>query len=269
MKILVTHINPHLDDIAAIWLFRKFVPEFKDAELEFVSSNKVETGVEDSEDKVYLGVGRGQFDEHKGDVNDCATSLVAKFLKEEGLYFKDPIESSALDELVEYVRLDDTGKLPVGEYAEFSVPAFIRPMDNSSGSSEKAVILGEQILERILKILIQKHKALKDWEKRVEVKTPLGKLIAIESENVSRAFCKKTGGADLFLMVDPVEKSVQYYSDELDLEPIYKKVKALDKEADWFLHQSHHMVICGGGAAPESKKTKLSFEELINVVKFT
>ena len=48
---------------------------------------------------------------------------------------------------------------------------------------------------------------------------------------------------------------------------IDEKLKKMDPEADWFLHQSHHMVLCGSSSAPDSKPTKLSFEQLIEAVK--
>ena len=53
MKTLVTHINPHLDDIAAIWLFKKFHPDFKDAKIEFISASR-DAAKEESEDKIFL-----------------------------------------------------------------------------------------------------------------------------------------------------------------------------------------------------------------------
>ena len=40
MKKLITHINPHLDDISAIWLFKRFYPEFLDAEIEFIGASR-------------------------------------------------------------------------------------------------------------------------------------------------------------------------------------------------------------------------------------
>ncbi len=268
MKTLITHINPHLDDIGAIWLFRKFLPDFKDATLEFISASKKETGVDKDPDRIYLGVGRGQFDEHKGDLEDSAASLVGKYLKQNGYYPQDETKRTALEELIDWIRLEDLGRMPYDQYGDFSVPAFIRPNDNLAESSKKATELGEEILDRILQVLTCKHQALKDWEKKAVIQTGLGRLIAITSKFVTRAFCKSYHGeADLFLMVDPKENSVQYYSDQFDLEPIYKKVKSLDPAADWFLHQSHHMVICGGGSAPDSKRTKLSFKQLIEAVK--
>ena len=85
---------------------------------------------------------------------------------------------------------------------------------------------------------------------------------------MDREFCRGQT-ADLFLMYNPKYKSVQFFtpSFEIDLKPIYDKVKLIDPEASWFLHQSHHMVICGSSSAPDSKPTKLTFEQLIELVK--
>lgn len=278
-KILVTHINPHLDDIAAIWLFKKFNPEFKDARLEFLKATSgtitfENKPVDENPDVVHFGIGKGKFDEHKGDIDECATSLVWKTLRPasqgeqaQGINI-DSIEKLALQRIVEWVTLEDTGRLSVGEYDEFSVPAFIRPDDSTQEGSKKSVELGSEILDRILKVVKNTEQAKVDWEKRVEFESKFGKSIAVNSTAIDRNFCKSKGG-DLFLMYDPRSGHVQYFtpSHEIDLEPIYTKVKELDLQADWFLHHSHHMVICGSGTAPDSKKTKLSFEQLMEAVK--
>ncbi len=266
-KTLVTHINPHLDDIAAIWQFRRFHPDFKDANVEFISASEGNRGAEESENKIYLGVGRGKFDEHKGDLEDAAVSLVWKYLRQKDFTPKEETEVNALEELVNWIRLDDLGK-PAREMDEFSLPSFIRPKNGSKEDSLKAVELGSEILDRILEVLVNKHRANKDWEKAIEFESKFGKAYGVESSFVDREFCKKIG-ADLFLMVDPKNSSIQYFTPrfDVDLEPIYRKVKELDPKADWFLHQSHHMVICGSGSAPDSKKTKLSFEKLIEAAK--
>ncbi len=270
MKTLVTHINPHLDDIAAIWLFKKFHTEFKDADLEFISAHEGNQGLVDSDDKIYFGVGRGKFDEHKGDLEDCATSLVWKYIKNHppagGL--KDEAKLKAYEELVEWSRLIDLGKMPLQQFDDFSVQAFIRSKESTQESSKEAVALGEKILDRILFVLIRKQQAILDWGKAKEFQTEFGKTIAIISETVDREFCRGQV-ADLFLMYNPKYKSVQFFtpSFEIDLKPIYDKVKSIDPEASWFLHQSHHMVICGSSSAPDSKPTKLTFEQLIELVK--
>lgn len=268
MKTLITHINPHLDDISAIWLFKKFFPEFRDAEVNFINASRDEAIKNESEDKVYFGTGGGKYDEHKGDLEDCAVSLVWKDIKAKGLAPKDEAWLNAYEELVEWSRLIDLGKAPNQEFSIYSIQSFIRSLDDSKESSLESQNLGEKILDRVLNNVKNKHKSLRDWEKRAEFETKFGKTIAVESETINRPFAKEMGG-DLFLMYDPKKTDVQFFTPrfDLDLEPIYKKVKELDLEADWFLHQSHHMVICGSGAAPDSKRTKLSFEQLVDVLK--
>lgn len=265
MKTLITHINPHLDDIAAIWLLKRFHPDFKDAEVVYISADNGNKVLEETEDRVYLGVGRGKFDEHKGDLEDCAASLVWKDIKTKVI--PDTLQKAALDELVDWVRLGDLGKLKDLPYPEFTVPGFLR-VGGGEKDSFQNMNLGFEILDRILKILTNKQKAKKEWVDAVSFQTKWGKSWAVKGSYVSRSFCDALDG-DLFLMVDPKYNSVQFYTPKnaIDLEPIYKKVKELDPQAGWFLHQSHHMVICGSGSAPDSTPTKLSFEELIEVAK--
>lgn len=267
MKTLITHINPHLDDIVGIWLFKKYNPDFKDTNLEFISAEKGNKGLDETQDKVYIGVGRGRFDEHKEGLETCAGSLVYEYLKEKGFILKD-LTQKALEKLVEWNKLVDTGKAPESEFNEFSVQSFIRVRDNSPKVSKRSVELGEEILDRILEVLKRKEQSLLDWEKRIEFESKFGKSYAVSSETINREFCKQMGG-DLFIMYDPKYKSVQFFtpSHDIDLKPIYDEVKRKDPNASWFLHQSHHMVICGSSSAPDSKPTKLSLDELIEVAK--
>jgi len=267
MKTLVTHINPHLDDILGIWLFRKFQPEFKNANLEFISASCEAAAKTQPADKIFIGTGGGQFDEHKEGLQTCAGTLVYEYLKEADLIPQDQLTKRALDKTVKWNELIDTGKAPDCQFDEFSIQSFIRVRDNLTDSSKKAVEMGEEILNRILEVLKKKEQSFLDWEKRQEFASKFGKGYAIFSETINREFCREQDG-DLFLMYDPKYKSVQFFTPkEIDLEPIYQKVKQEDPEASWFLHQSHHMVICGSSSAPDSKPSKLSFEELIAVAK--
>ena len=268
MKTLVTHINPHLDDITGIWLLKKFHPDFVDAKIEFISANHDAASTQESAEKIFVGTGGGKFDEHKEGLDTCAGSLVFDFLKQENVLPNDETTIKALEELVEWNKLIDTGKAPASEFSQFSIQSIIRPKTGTQESSQKAVELGKEILDRLLEVLKVKQQALKDWEERVEFETKFGKTVAIKSSSVDRAFCKQQGG-DLFLIYDPKYPSVQFFTPrfDLDLSEIYQKVKEKDPDAEWFLHQSHHMVICGSGSAPDSKPTKLSFEELIELIK--
>lgn len=267
MKTLVTHINPHLDDISAIWLFKKFHSEFADANIEFIpASRDAGTNNQDVE-KIYFGTGGGIYDEHKGDLEDCATSLVWKDIKSKDLAPEDEIELNALNELVEWNRQIDLGHGANNDFNAFGVQAFIRSKESTQESSLKSLHLGEEILDRILELLKNKHQSEIDWKKAVEFKSKFGKSYAVSSETIDRTFCREKGGK-LFLMYDPSHKSAQYFtpSFEIDLEPIYKKAIESEPNNGWFLHQSHHMVICGSSSAPDAH-TDLSFEKLIEIIK--
>lgn len=272
MKILVTHINPHLDDILAIWLFRKFHPDFRGAKVEFLSAAKEGITFEgkpvDSDPEViHFGIGRGKFDEHKGDIGQSAGSLVWQEIKSSGLAPKNRIALGAYEELVAWNNLIDTGQAPSYEFSEFSVQALIRPLDSKPETSQKAIELGREILDRIFHVLKRKQQSLLDWQKRQEFDSKFGKTVSVSSETVDRAFCKRQGG-DLFIIYNPKYKSVQFFTPkDLDLEPIYDKAKEVDPEATWYLHQSHHMILCGSHTAPGSQPTNLSFEQLIDLVK--
>lgn len=269
MKTLVTHINPHLDDICAIWLFKKYYPDFKDAELKFISPAKV--SIVDDENIVCFGVGKGSFDEHKGDIGDCATSLVWKQIQKENLVPKDEFEKQALDELVEWVRLIDTATFPNLPFGDFTVPAFLRPRTGKSKDSNEAVKLGEEILDRILKVLILKQETKRDFDKRIEFNSRWGRGAAILSKAASRAVVSDLGGDDYALYLIKSPRSTQFFTprEDLDLTPLYRQVSELEPKAGWFLHHAKRMILCGSDTTPEVKGSQLSVNQLIKVAKET
>lgn len=266
MKTLVTHINPHLDDISAIWVFKKFHPEFNDAEIEFINASRDEALSSETDEKIYFGTGGGKYDEHKGDLEDCAASLVWKDIKSKGLV-SDSLEEKALDDLIEWNRKIDLGKGADADFGPYGVQAFIRSKASTQEESLKSLKLGEEILDRILKLLKEVKQSETDWESRVEFESSFGKSVAVKSETIDRSFVRGRG-FDLVLMYDPSHSSAQFFtpSFEIDLEPIYKKLIEKEPDCGWFLHQSHHMVLCGSSSAPEHK-TNLGFDELIEIAK--
>lgn len=274
MKTLVTHINPHLDDISAIWLFKKFHPEFSDAKIEFINASRDAALKEETEEKIFFGTGGGKYDEHKGDLEDCAASLVWKDIKSSGLAPTDEIELHALDDLIEWNRLIDLGKGTNYDFGPYSVQAFIRSKDSTQEDSLKSYELGCQILDRIFELLKKVKQSEKDWNSKIEFETKFGKSAAVISETVDRSFVRDkrsfstNKGFNLILMYDPKFKSAQFFtpSFDIDLEPIYTKLVEKEPDSGWFLHQSHHMVICGSSSAP-NQSTGLTFEQLIETAK--
>jgi len=112
-KSILTHERPHLDEIVAIWLLRKFgeqrLPGVATAAVSYTSMRRLaEAGLkpEDYEARgiLLLGIGGGRFDEHPSmeegrKADDCATTLVAKELGISG----DP----SLAKILRFVRAAD------------------------------------------------------------------------------------------------------------------------------------------------------------------
>ena len=150
MKTLVTHVRPHLDDICALWLLRKYWhPEAKDAKIEFITTNERGGDVSDDEHRIYVGVGRGMFDEHKGDVGECATTLVFKFLNKREPF--EHVEHRALERIVAWVLEDDTGKLNAVAYREYMIPLVLKGhFENAGRNSHASTELGFTMLDALL-----------------------------------------------------------------------------------------------------------------------
>lgn len=265
MQVLVTHINPHLDDIAAIWLYRKFHPEYSKTPVEFVSASRKQ---EEDKNKIFFGTGGGKFDEHKGNIGDSAMSLVWKDIQGAGLTPKSKVKLGAFKELVLWNTRIDTGKAPAYEFSPFGIQAYIRPLDSTQEGSSRAVVLGSEILDRILEGLIRKHHGIKDWRSKVGFESVFGRSFAVSSNAIDRAFCKQKKG-DLFLIYKPKDRSVQFFtpSHTIDLEPLYKELTKHDPKASWYLHQSHHIILCGSGSSPSFAPTSVRFEDLIGIAK--
>src|SRR3989344_2597863 len=86
-KIVVTHISPDFDGIPAIWLLRRFHPEYKNARVELVpaGNNTYNNQPVDSDpDVLHVDVGGGKFDHHGTNDFTCGAKLVWEWLVKEG-----------------------------------------------------------------------------------------------------------------------------------------------------------------------------------------
>lgn len=121
MPKIITHIRPHLDDICAAWLLKRYLSDCRDAEIEFIPVDDPNPA---NEADYYVGVKRGRFDEHKGDVGECAATLVWKHIKQVAPP-SDRLEKAAVEKLTDWVRLEDTGLLMKLDLREYAVPTIL------------------------------------------------------------------------------------------------------------------------------------------------
>jgi hypothetical protein len=269
MKKLITHYRPHLDDICGIWLLRRFVPEFATAEIDFISTGPTGNPSIDTNDIVHVGVGRGKFDEHKGDLDDCATSLIFKFIRQTINLEKET--EQALKKIVAWVLLEDTGLLATVEQRDFTLPIILKGEYDRSGRDSVAVVdLGLRMLDALLPAQLNIVKLENDWLKRVEFESCFGPAVALQSDatNVD-AYAYRQG----IPLVVSINKTGRYHSiranakTDIELTSIFKKLQQLEPDVSWYLHHGKQMIICGGDLSPEARPSALTLRQLMELLK--
>lgn len=254
-KTIVTHKNPHLDDVAAIWLLKRCLTKWEKAALDFVAADDRNTAMQDTDDRLHIGVGRGMFDEHKGDKNDSATTLVWKYCKKlNGKQFK-PYEKRAMDELVAYVNEEDHGMLFEQQHREFMIGSVFTYLPSvTEHGSEGSVAFGSLYLDAVYQGLLEKQLLLADWKKAKSFRTRWGKGIAIETHVSSKVVARVAYSEGYTLFVYRNKRtgylSVKARNDSrVDLTALYQYLKKEEPQAQWYLHHSKKMLICGSDVA--------------------
>ena len=96
-----------------------------------------------------------------------------------------------------------------------------------------------------------------------------GKGIAFNSENskLRRLVYKK--GYDIFLFKDQKTGYAGFKADgysDINFSNLYYRIKEIEPDADWFLHSSKQLLLCGSSKAPQKKLTKLSLNQLVEII---
>ncbi len=267
MKKLATHPNPHIDDACGIWLLTRFHPAYKKHTVSFIpqSSKKIPAGF------VAIGIGRGKYDEHKGDVNDCAATLVYKDIRGK---IKNKIDRAALDEIVEWVKNEDHAQFFGIQNHEYGVAITGMSIPKVKGSKSKTSLNWMlTALDGIYVTIREKQQLLHDWEHKVTFETKWGRGVAVKTKTSSQQVAQLSmrKGFVLFAVENP-ENGYRYIksavrSARVNLSKAYKTASANEPEAEWYLHHSKRMLICGSDVAENITLSKLTLKELISLVK--
>lgn len=270
-NILLTHERPHLDDVCGIWLYRRYVPGWKHAQVKFLMLKGGGAAVtwkgkpaDDDAHVVHVGVGKGKYDEHKGDVGKCAALLVYEDLKRRKLI--PAKDRAALDRMLEFVVKEDTGQLMGLEYRSFSLPSLLRAIPNS----DRAMELGFELLEAVMPRLEDEAQLEKDWKRRIEIETPKGKGIALKSSSHNVEGKAYPLGFTFVIQIEPKHgwRMLRAAPDaKIDFAALSETVRALEPKTSWFLHHTKKMLLNGSTSAPHVVKSRLSLEKLVDLLK--
>lgn len=283
MKKIITHISPHLDEIVGIWLIKNFDPDWKEAVLDYRAMNPKGGDVDlESVDKdpdvIYIGIGHSKYDEHRLSKEEAAqttsATLVWEDLKKRGLSPKDEIQARAIEKMLEFVIVEDTGALKSEEHwlADFSIEALWAGFSQvNRGDSEKKLEYGLPLVTYMLTYLgniATAEKELKD--KGQEFESIWGPAVAIESNSGSVGMTAYRQGKVLLVGINPklgYRRFTGKTGSTVDLSETYEKVKALDPDAEWYLHQGKRMLLSGSHTGPNVKISRLPLDKMIELVK--
>jgi len=279
MKKIITHISPHLDEIFAIWALKKYDPGFSEIEVKFKATNP--TGgevdlesVDKDPDTVYLGIGRGKFDEHdkKTDQETTAASLVWMDIVDRGLA-PTGADLAAVDKLLSFVIKDDTGELKgMGDYlVDYTISALWDGFSKvQRGDSDKKLEYGLPMMDYMFAYLRGIANAEIVLEDAQNFETEWGKGLALSADYKETQVVAYRRGFNIVIVINP---KLGYHlilgnpASQVDLTGVFAKLKEIDSEAEWYLHQSKRMLISGSHSAPNVKISKLSLEQMIDLVR--
>lgn len=273
-KKIVTHINPDLDAVTAIWLLLRFGGrDFADVTLAFVPAGE---RLGDENDTVHVDTGLGKFDHHqedRGREDTSAALLVYEWLvatrkiKEQEELRRLTIQVKDIDHFREYSwpqATDDRYELMLHHVLNGMKMAGLLKSDDA------LVREGMRMLDGVYTAFKIRLSAEAELSKGISFTSRWGKALAVLSQNSGITKLALKSGYRIVARKDPEIGMVRIKSaplEEIDLAPLYKLLKERDPGATWYFHPSGHMVLNGSTRNPEMRPSRLSLEDVITILK--
>lgn len=282
MKTIVTHYNPDLDAITAIWLVKKFMKGWESAEVVFVPAGGTYNNekVDVSDNIIHVDTGFGRFDHHDTDENTCAAKLVWEFIKSQNqisnLKSEDIQMIEAVDRLVNVVNdIDHFREVywskPDSDYYDFGLERIIDGWKILYPDKNLLFIeWGQDCLDGMLTTFKNKVWAESEIEKATKFETKWGKGIGFETVNDEVIHLSQKKGYVIVIRKDPRKGYLRIKSlpdKKIDFSDIFEKLREADPDATWFLHVSKHMILNGSAKNPDMRATRLTLEQVIKIIK--
>ena len=274
-KIIVTHLSPDFDGIPAIWLLKKFYPEFANAKIAFVPVGDATYDgqpVDSNPNIIHVDTGMGKFDHHQTNAFTCAAKLIYEWLVEEG-YVKD---DEALKRFVEIVTQIDHGwdinrwSDAADDRYEFLLHSILVGWKLLyPKQDENHVQWTMRALDSIYRLLQLKVDAGKGVDGGLKFETRWGQAVAVYTANDMVMDLAIKNGFAIVVRKDPSKGYVRVTGStchKVDLTKAYEMFKRKDPEASWFLHASKVLLRNGSTRNPTMKPSKLGIEEIVGIL---
>ena len=275
MKTIVTHLSPDLDAIASVWLIKKYLPNWNDAEVKFVPSGTTLDNQSPDSDKdvIHVDTGLGKFDHHQTNDYTSATKLVYKYLI--GRDYIEEKEIKPLEKIIEYVNSTDHFAEvfysdPEADRYDFMVRQLVDGLKVINRDEAKLMEIIFLLLESALIVFKNKVNAEEEINQGFVFKSYLGRSLALESKNEEAVKLALKKGFTLVIRRHPEVGFTRIKTipeKKYSLRPIYEKILEVDKKGSWFFHISGHMLLNGSSGNPKLIPTTLSINKIIEIVK--
>lgn len=274
MNLVVTHLNPDLDAVASVWLIKRFLSGWQEAEVKFVpAGEKMEdSSLFEGKNVLHVDTGLTMLDHHTSSADTCSARLTLDYLKKIREW-----ESEALERLVNVVNgVDHFREVnypnPLADFYDFNLKSALDGWNLLyKDSDSKFVEWGMTVLDGIYRNFENKVWAEKEIKnKGIAFETKWGKAFGAETINDDVISIGQKQGFVLVVRKDPKKGHVRIKArpdSEADLTETCGKLKEMDPEATWFLHMDKHQLLNGSSKNPKHKPTRLSLEEIMEVLK--
>jgi hypothetical protein len=283
MQLLVTHATPDIDAITSVWLFKRFDGErFADAKVTFVRAGETLTH-EAQEQLGYAGAqvthvdtGNGEFDHHqaeRGMKRTCASEIIYHHLS---LQHPDLKENWALQQIIEYVLMDDHFEDyfwpdAASERYLFTLRGILHGHENLQlHDDDEQLNFGMKMLDGIYASLRERRNAMDIFSEGKQFDTMWGRAIAFETSNQSILRYAQLRGFNLVIQKDPKIGNIRIKAaprPEIDLTPLHKAILAADHTGTWFFHEGRHMLLNSWRKGSKDVPTPLSLDQAIAIAK--
>lgn len=319
MRIIVTHRSPDVDAATSVWLIKRFLPSWENAEVKFVPAGEKITGVASSslreskstpfistslsnaiekigdDEVIHVDTGLGTLDHHQiADTNVCATSLTFDYILKnpKSPLFAHEVKKEAVRQIVDLVIDNDHFQEvyypnPLSPYHDFTIEGISEGLKIEwPGRDKKNLDFLMTCLDLLLHTFEKRIWAEREIrEKGQKFETRYGKGIALETVNDMVLALGIKMGYIIVVKRDPKRGFVRIKtrpirrrrgselrkmkSEELDIDltPVYEKLKEMDPKATWFLHVSRKMLLNGSSKNPAMRATKVDLPSIVKVIK--
>lgn len=275
MKTIVTHLNPDLDAVFAVWLIKRFLPGWSKAEVKFVPAGETWEGkpVDSDLEVLHCDTGGGRFDHHKNDDFVCAATLIFKEVIQQNEKLKD-WQKKALERMLVVVNEVDHARYlswpePTADRYDFCLHQVIGGMTgNFKDGPEKMFDCVLPMIDSVFRIFGEKVEAEEVLKNGLEFKTKWGRGIGIETNNAEAHYLALKRGFALVVRKRPKTGHLGIYGNwqkGVNFKKIFEIIKSKDLKADWFLHPSGCIILNGSTGNPKMKPTKLELKEVVKL----